>query len=123
MMIVRVIFVETTFPVRMRPRIEISPVNGHFLSRRWLVPGSYESILEHTNICAVDGFRRCFETQTDILVPPLFFGRDLLATFINPVSDRRNLTTESRTAGFCVLEEMLLLESFLDLGMSFSSYS
>jgi len=122
-MIVRVIFVEMTFPVRMRPRIEMSPVNGHFLSRRWLVPGSCESILERTNICAVDGFRRCFEAQTDILVPPLLFGRDLLATFINPVSDRQKLTTESRTAGLGVLEEMLLLESFLNLRMTFSSYS
>ena len=119
----RVIFVEMTFPVRMRPRIEMSPVNGHFLSRRWLVPGSCESILERTNICAVDGFRRCFEAQTDILVPPLLFGRDLLATFINPVSDRQKLTTESRTAGLGVLEEMLLLESFLNLRMTFSSYS
>jgi hypothetical protein len=32
MMSVRVIFVETTLPVRMRPRIEMSPVKGHFLS-------------------------------------------------------------------------------------------
>ena len=119
----RVIFVETTFPVRMRPRIEMSPVNGHFLSRRWLVLSLGESILERTNICAVDGLRRCFETQANILVPPLLFGRDLLATLINPVSDRRNLTTESRTAGFGVLEERLLLESFLDLGMTLSSYS
>lgn len=32
MMRVRCIFVETTVPVRIRPRIETSPVNGHFLS-------------------------------------------------------------------------------------------
>ena len=29
---VRCIFVETTLPVRIRPRIETMPVNGHFLS-------------------------------------------------------------------------------------------
>ena len=29
---VRVILAETTLPVRMRPRIETSPVKGHFLS-------------------------------------------------------------------------------------------
>lgn len=29
---VRVIFVETTRPVKIRPRIETSPVKGHFLS-------------------------------------------------------------------------------------------
>lgn len=32
MMIVRFIFVEMTRPVRIRPRMEMSPVNGHFLS-------------------------------------------------------------------------------------------
>jgi hypothetical protein len=30
---VRFILVETTFPVSIRPRIEISPVKGHFLSK------------------------------------------------------------------------------------------
>lgn len=29
---VRCIFVETTVPVRIRPRMETSPVKGHFLS-------------------------------------------------------------------------------------------
>jgi len=32
MIIVRVILVETTLPVKIRPRIEMSPVKGHFLS-------------------------------------------------------------------------------------------
>jgi hypothetical protein len=32
MIIVRVILVEITRPVRMRPRMETSLVNGHFLS-------------------------------------------------------------------------------------------
>jgi hypothetical protein len=32
MMIVRVILVEMTFPVKIRPRIETLPVKGHFLS-------------------------------------------------------------------------------------------
>ena len=30
---VRFIFVDTTLPVRIRPRIEMSPVKGHFLSK------------------------------------------------------------------------------------------
>ena len=33
---VRCILVETTFPVRIRPRMETIPVNGHFLSARIL---------------------------------------------------------------------------------------
>ena len=32
MIIVRFILVDTTFPVKIRPRIEMSPVKGHFLS-------------------------------------------------------------------------------------------
>lgn len=32
MMMVRCILVETTVPVRIRPRIETRPVKGHFLS-------------------------------------------------------------------------------------------
>lgn len=32
MMMVRVILVDTTLPVRIRPRIETRPVQGHFLS-------------------------------------------------------------------------------------------
>lgn len=32
MMSVRVILVDTTMPLRMRPRIETLPVKGHFLS-------------------------------------------------------------------------------------------
>lgn len=34
MTIVRVILVETTLPVKMRPRIETLPVKGHFLSEK-----------------------------------------------------------------------------------------
>lgn len=34
MMSVRCILVETTVPVRIRPRMEIRPVKGHFLSTR-----------------------------------------------------------------------------------------
>lgn len=55
MMIVRVIFVDTTRPVRMRPRIETSPVNGHFLSIllvRFRVGGTRT---ERTNVVSVDG--------------------------------------------------------------------
>ena len=33
-----------------------------------------------TDVCATNCLRRRFETQTDILVPPLLFGNDLLAT-------------------------------------------
>lgn len=32
MIIVRVIFVDTTLPVKIRPRMETLPVKGHFLS-------------------------------------------------------------------------------------------
>jgi len=40
MMRVRCILVETTVPVRIRPRMETRPVNGHFLSVK-----GFESVL------------------------------------------------------------------------------
>ena len=55
MTIVRVIFVETTRPVRMRPRIETSPVNGHFLSAftvRSRVGGTGDG---RTNVVSING--------------------------------------------------------------------
>lgn len=59
---VRFILVETTLPVRIRPRIEMSPVKGHFLSE---VSSHDEHIKIHgsrTNISAVDGLWRRFES-------------------------------------------------------------
>ena len=55
-MSVRVIFVETTLPVRIRPRIETLPIKGHFLSvhGRVAVWGRTEG--KHTDVGAVDGF-------------------------------------------------------------------
>lgn len=61
-MIVRVIFVETTLPVRIRPRIEMLPVNGHFLSvyEHPAVGGGIGD--EHTNIGAMNCLWWCFES-------------------------------------------------------------
>lgn len=54
MMIVRVIFVETTLPVRIRPRIEILPVKGHFLSVCAMCSCTWKTKGEHTDVGAVD---------------------------------------------------------------------
>lgn len=58
---VRVIFVDTTLPVRMRPRMETSPVKGHFLSVTIQIWGFLSLADEHTDICAINGFRRRLE--------------------------------------------------------------
>lgn len=64
---VRCIFVETTVPVRIRPRMVTLLVNGHFLSVLSLVlPCHLPSI--HTNVAALDGSLWCPETQTNIFV-------------------------------------------------------
>ena len=98
MMRVRCILVETTVPVRIRPRIETRPVKGHFLSVEKAllaaVRGSAQFIppmvdpdlnsrldgpscslsplshsLQHTDISALNGSLRGSEAQADILVP------------------------------------------------------
>ena len=46
MMIVRVILVETTRPVRIRPRIDTSPVKGHFLSAARVGPSELDFTTE-----------------------------------------------------------------------------
>lgn len=55
-MMVRFILVDTTLPVRIRPRMEMSPVKGHFLSK---VSSQDEHIYNidgsRTNVSAVDG--------------------------------------------------------------------
>ena len=71
MMRVRCIFVETTFPVRIRPRIETSPVNGHFLSiGKSLKPNSHRiQLLLPTNVASLDRGLGCPEAQTNVFVP------------------------------------------------------
>jgi hypothetical protein len=90
MTMVRVIFPEeTTFPVRIRPRMETSPVKGHFLSA-WPEPiskctplasreegrGKKEGL---TDVGPVDGLGGGLEAKTDLLVPPLGLGGNLLS--------------------------------------------
>jgi len=66
-MMVRCILAETTMPERIRPRIEIWPVKGHFLST--LLDG--EARDNATNISSLDGLLGGLEAQTDVLVPSL----------------------------------------------------
>lgn len=83
MTIVRVILVETTLPVKIRPRIETSPVKGHFLSDITMnSPSIMRQMYRRTDVSAVDSFRRGLESKTNILVPPLVLGRYFLAAFI-----------------------------------------
>ena len=78
-MMVRCILAETTMPERIRPRIEIWPVKGHFLSM--LLDG--EAGDNATNISSLDGLLGGLEAQTDMTCPctissplsfPLFWG-------------------------------------------------
>ena len=60
---VRFILVDTTLPVRIRPRIEMSPVKGHFLSK----VSSHDKYIynihgSRTDVSTVDGLCRCFES-------------------------------------------------------------
>lgn len=76
---VRCILVETTVPVRILPRMETKPVNGHFLSRE--LSQSFEKLRyrsDLTDIAALDGSFGSFEAQPNVLVPsPSTFSHPL----------------------------------------------
>ena len=79
MMIVRVILVETTLPVKIRPRIETRPVKGHFLSITVVNQcQSAKRSTRRTNVGPVDRLSRRLEAKPNILVPPLVLPADLL---------------------------------------------
>lgn len=63
MIMVRVILVDTTFPVKIRPRMETSPVKGHFLSaptfRKCMITETY--VNERTDVSTINGIRRDLE--------------------------------------------------------------
>ena len=85
----RVIFVETTRPVKMRPRMETSPVNGHFLSSgretdTEVCIYDQNQGIGRTDVRAVNCLRGGLESKTNILVPPLLLSGDLLAAYIHP---------------------------------------
>lgn len=69
---VRCILVETTVPVRIRPRMETSPVKGHFLSVRapcQPLPHPNLHYGRRTNVIALDGCLGCLEAQSDVFIP------------------------------------------------------
>lgn len=83
---VRVILAETTLPVRIRPRMETSPVKGHFLSM-------YEPVMASFGVCVsrneqqqsalrdpscTGGGKAHLEPESDILEPPTVLARGLL---------------------------------------------
>lgn len=71
-----------------------------------------------TNVSAVDRLSRRLEAQSNILVPPLSLGDDLLAYNRNFNVPSQLSGPSSRTStGFGVLEDLLLLESLLDLNL------
>lgn len=81
---VRSILTDTTLPVRIRPRMETSPVKGHFLSGWQSVNRAFMGLVWLlTDICALNGFFGCLEAQTNILVPSLFLCRDLLSNWLD----------------------------------------
>jgi hypothetical protein len=120
---VRVIFVDTTLPVSIRPRIEMSPVKGHFLSSN---PNS---------TCQFERGKAFMKSNAPIYVPliasagvlkprptSLYHRFSFVAIFLPPFHSQptvsmltRVLNDSKRTPCFGILEEMLFLESLLDL--------
>lgn len=74
----RFILVDITLPVRIRPRIETSPVNGHFLSVKMHEPRQTSMVALPTDVSAADSVRGRFEAKPHIFVPPLLLCDDLL---------------------------------------------
>lgn len=58
---VRCILVDTTVPVRIRPRIETWPVKGHFLSDPISINSNNMHLFLLTDIGAFNGRLRCPE--------------------------------------------------------------
>lgn len=82
---VRVILVETTRPVRIRPRMEISLVNGHFLSvttRVVIVYGLFQQSKKsaRTDIGSIHRLGGCLEPKAHILITTPFLRRHLFST-------------------------------------------
>lgn len=119
---VRCILVETTVPVRIRPRIETWPVKGHFLSvipilvfstpgrRVFWIAQNYQvwQKVFHTNVGALDCGLRGPEAQSNIFVP-----------------SSPTLSNSCAFSSLCLLvdENMrLLLESALRLHRQFSRH-
>jgi hypothetical protein len=89
MIIVRVILVETTRPVRMRPRIETSLVNGHFLSKSICIVYrllSRYKLDTRTNVSSVNRLCGCLVSKSHILIPPPLLCRYFLSTYPSHLS-------------------------------------
>jgi hypothetical protein len=89
MIIVRVILVETTRPVRMRPRIETSLVNGHFLSKPICIVSrllSRYKLDTRTNVGSVNRLCGRLVSKSHILIPPLLLCRHLLSAYPSHLS-------------------------------------
>jgi hypothetical protein len=125
MIIVRVIFVEMTRPVRMRPRMETSLVNGHFLSvltRIIIVYGLFQQSKKsaRTDISSVYRLGGCLESKSHILIPTLFLRRHLLSTCPSQTPCGQTCPGEPsletrHTTSLRILEEGLLLKCFFNL--------
>jgi hypothetical protein len=123
MIIVRVILVETTRPVRMRPRMETSLVNGHFLSvltRIIIVYGLFQQRQRaHAPI------KVPFIASGGVLNPrptSLYQRLSFVDTFFPPVHHGRSVvrlpgdpSLETHTTSLRILEEGLLLKCFFNL--------
>ncbi|KAI7150536.1 hypothetical protein KC344_g22 [Hortaea werneckii] len=90
---VRCILVETTVPVRIRPRIETRPVKGHFLRPFNPLIRMLRGLDSRTDVRTLNGVLGRPEAQTDVLVPSL-------ATLSLPLR---------LAAGLLVLEDVRLL--------------
>ena len=116
MIIVRVIFVETTRPVRMRPRIETSPVNGHFLSV--LLVRSRESHVhnEHTPIyCPLMASKGVLNPRPTSLNHLLFRVETFFPAMCCKLSHLLVRRGFKLTLGLGVLEKVLLLIGLFNL--------
>ena len=90
-------------PERIRPRIEILPVKGHFLSM--LLDG--EAGDNATNISSLDGLLGGLEAQTDVLVPSLLL---CLSRCFGVLEDVRLLSFCHREHGWYPRVQRLAME-------------
>ena len=119
----RVILVETTRPVRMRPRIETSLVKGHFLSTSVCIVCKLlrrHKLTARTNVASVNRLWGRLKSKSHIFIPPLLLSRHFFSAypsyqFCSSDQSWQTRVETQHTAGLRVLEEGLLLECLLNL--------
>ena len=80
---VRCILVETTVPVRIRPRMETRPVKGHFLSRGVLLALPYFHQLDPSSCTSKTGSSET-DSNNQVLLVPMYVPSIAVFGVLNP---------------------------------------